>query len=783
VTDSGDKRQDPGDPGPSLQLSQESELYRDLVETIPDAVIILQDSGYRYVNPAFTELFGYSPEEATNTLAFTDLVLAEDLDAVKAQYQARLSGDEPPRTFRLWLQSKSGERIYCETSARLTQHDGRPADLVVIRNITERWRAEQALRESEEKYRSVVERSNDGIVLAQDELIVLANPRSAEMMGYPLEELAGRSIQSLMRPDTVPMQMAAYQRFMAGEEDQQQFEIVLPHRDGHLLNVELTVGEATVEGRRAALVFMRDITERKRTEEALRRSELRLRQVIDLVPHFIFAKDRAGRFILVNRALAEAYGTTPRELVGKTDADFNDNADEVEQFRRDDNEVMDRGQLMDVPREVITDAAGQQRILHTIKIPFTLSGSDKDAVLGVALDTTEQARAEEERQQLEQQVWQAQKLESLGVLAGGIAHDFNNLLVGILGNAELALMDTSEGPTKRCLDEILAAAERASALTQQMLAYSGKGQFVVEQLDLSEELEGMLELVGASLPKRVALRRYLRRNLPRVEVDRAQLQQVALNLLSNAAEAIADRSGVISLSTGHGAYSQAELATLVTDQELAAGTYVYLEVADSGCGIEPPALEKIFDPFYTTKFTGRGLGLSAVLGIIRGHGGALSVESEPDQGTIVRALFPAAGPVADKDEEAAQVVPAVASGILVVDDEAIVLSFARRGLERIGYKVLLASDGRQAVEIFKERSKEIALVLLDLAMPGIGGEEVFVELRRIDPQVQVLLCSGFSEKEATRRFGEHGLAGFIQKPFKLKALQACIEGVLAARIV
>ncbi len=550
-----------------------------------------------------------------------------------------------------------------------------------------------------------------------------------------------------------------------------------------MVDVEMRVGVATLEGRRAALVFMRDISERKRSEEALRRSELRLRQVIDLVPHFIFAKDRTGRFILANRAMAEAYGTTPRELVGKTDADFNDNAEEVEQFRRDDNEVMDRGQLKDVPREVITDSAGQQRVLHTIRIPFTLSGSGEDAVLGVSLDTTKQVGAEEERLRLEQQVWQAQKLESLGVLAGGIAHDFNNLLVGILGNAELALMDTSEGPARRCLDEILAAAERASALTQQMLAYSGKGQFVVEQLDLSEELERILDLLSTSLPRQVALRRYLRRNLPRVEVDRTQIQQVALNLLSNAAEAIGDKPGVISLSTGHGPFSQAELANLVTDHELPAGTYVYLEVADSGCGIEPLALEKIFDPFYTTKFTGRGLGLSAVLGIIRGHGGALSVESEPDQGTIVRALFPATAPAVAEDEVAAVVEPARASGILVVDDEAIVLSFVRRGLERIGYKVLLASDGRQAVETFKERSEEIALVLLDLAMPGIGGEEVFVELQRIDPEVRVVLCSGFSEQEATRRFGAHGLAGFIQKPFKLKALQACIDGVLEAHLV
>ena len=400
----------------------------------------------------------------------------------------------------------------------------------------------------------------------------------------------------------------------------------------------------------------------------------------------------------------------------------------------------------------------------------------------MALDITEQVRAREDHQRLEQQVWQAQKLESLGVLAGGIAHDFNNLLVGILGNAELAQMDTPAGPASRCLDEILAAAERASALTQQMLAYSGKGQFVVEQLDLSEELEGMIDLLATSLPKRVALRRYLRRNLPRVEVDRAQVQQVALNLLSNAAEAIGDASGVISLSTGHAHYTRAELDTLVKDQALSAGTYVYLEVADTGCGIDPQALAQIFDPFYTTKFTGRGLGLSAVLGIVRGHGGALSVESEPDQGTIVRALFPTSAFAAVAGEEAAAVKPAGASKILVVDDEAIVLSFARRGLERMGYQVLLASDGRQAVEIFRERSAEIALVLLDLAMPGIGGEEVFIELRRIDPRVQVVLCSGFSEQEATRRFGKHGLAGFIQKPFKLKVLRSCIEAARGLRV-
>ena len=367
MTETGSRKRDVS---PPLQPAQEAELYRDLVETIPDAVVILQGRGYRYVNPAFTELFGYSLEEATTALTFMDLVSEEDAEAVSARYKARLAGEELPKTFRLWLKSKSGERIYCETSERLTHFAGQPADLVVIRNITERWRAEQALRESEEKYRSVVELSNDGIVLSRDERIELVNPRFAEMIGRTVEELVGQPFQPLMLPDSVPELLTSYRRFMSGEEDQQQIEIVLPHSDGHLVDVEMTVGVSTVEGRRAALVFMRDITGRKQTEEALRRSELRLRQVIDLVPHFIFAKDRKGRFILANRAMAEAYGTTPRELVGKTDADFNDNAEEVEQFLRDDNEVMDRGQLKDVPREVITDAAGQQRILHTIKNPL-----------------------------------------------------------------------------------------------------------------------------------------------------------------------------------------------------------------------------------------------------------------------------------------------------------------------------------------------------------------------------------------------------------------------------
>ncbi len=399
-----------------------------------------------------------------------------------------------------------------------------------------------------------------------------------------------------------------------------------------------------------------------------------------------------------------------------------------------------------------------------------------------ALDITERKRAEEDRRKLEAQIQHAQKLESLGVLAGGIAHDFNNLLLVVLGHADLALQDLSRvAPARESVDEIKKAAMRASELTGQLLAYSGKGQFVVTSIDLNEVIQEMGHLLQISISKKVVLRYDLEDSLPAIDADATQIRQILMNLITNASEAVGDKSGVVSITTGMVEATREYLQTVYMSGELAEGYYVFLEVSDTGCGMDEETQSKLFDPFFTTKFAGRGLGLAAVLGIVRGHRGAIKVYSEPGEGTTFKVLLPCgeqpAPPVGVEGVEPAEAWKGSAT-VLVVDDEETVRNIAKRMLEKIGFTVLTAADGREAVEVFGEHPDEIATVLLDMTMPHLNGEETFRELRRIRPEVRVILSSGYNEQEATNRFTGKGLAGFIQKPYEYSKLVAEFRGVL-----
>ncbi len=395
----------------------------------------------------------------------------------------------------------------------------------------------------------------------------------------------------------------------------------------------------------------------------------------------------------------------------------------------------------------------------------------------------EREQSETERRELEARIRQMQKTESLGVLAGGVAHDFNNLLMGVLGNADLALLRLPPtSPIRDHLTAITQATHRAADLTRQMLAYSGKGKFLVESLDLSCLIEEIDHLLSASVSKKAEIGYHLVQNLPAVEADATQIRQVIMNLIANAAEAIGEGSGTISISTGAMDCGRTYLMQSYLDENLPAGTYVYVEVTDTGSGMDEQTRAKIFDPFFTTKFTGRGLGLAAVLGIVRGHRGAINVSSEPQRGTTIRVLFPACPrPTAAPSVPGPELeVPDWRSHgfVLVVDDEEAVLTVAKDMLETLGFEVLAAVDGHQAVEVFRRRADEIRLVLLDMAMPRMDGEEAFLEIRRIRSDARVLLSSGYNEQTATNRFAGRGLAGFIQKPYRLAALREKIRQVL-----
>jgi PAS domain S-box-containing protein len=399
-------------------------------------------------------------------------------------------------------------------------------------------------------------------------------------------------------------------------------------------------------------------------------------------------------------------------------------------------------------------------------------------VVGVTWDVTERARLTAESAQLQRRMLEAQKLESLGVLAGGIAHDFNNILTAVLGNASLARIVLDQtSPALDPIGQIEEASRRATDLCRQMLAYAGKGRFVLQRTNLNELIESTTHLLQVSISKKAVLRLHLDRGLPAIVADNTQIRQVLMNLVINASDAIGDRSGVISISTGVVRADRDYLDKTVRAPDIPTGDYVFVEVSDTGSGMTPEIQARIFEPFFTSKFTGRGLGLAAVSGIVQGHKGALKVYSEPGKGSSFKLLLPAAtqdgAPLDGRAEGEVTLVPR--GTILIVDDEETVQAVAARMLEALGFGVLLASDGRRALTVYAEKRDIITAVLMDLTMPHLDGEETFRELRRVDPHVRVLLMSGYNEQDAVARFVGKGLAGFIQKPFNIGDLKESLR--------
>jgi signal transduction histidine kinase len=378
---------------------------------------------------------------------------------------------------------------------------------------------------------------------------------------------------------------------------------------------------------------------------------------------------------------------------------------------------------------------------------------------------------------LEARMLHAQKLESLGVLAGGIAHDFNNLLVGILGNVGLALRELpADTQAEPLLRDVQRAAGRAAELTAQMLAYAGKGRITVEAVNLNAVVAEIAGLLAAVISKKATLRTDFARGLPDVAGDATQIRQVVMNLITNASDALGERSGTITVRTWTTMADRALLATGYVDEQLPEGRYVCLSVADDGVGMDAETRARIFDPFFTTKFAGRGLGLAAVLGILRGHRGAIRLESERGRGACFTVLLPCAeGARAEVAAADSGIRPRAVDGsmVLIADDEPAVRLVASRVLERAGYRVCVASDGRAAVEVFKANAAEISAVLIDMTMPQLRGDEVIVELRRLRPDVRVVLSSGFIELDGARTL-EH--VRFLPKPWTPEALLAAVDG-------
>ncbi|MBI4912317.1 MAG: PAS domain S-box protein [Acidobacteria bacterium] len=648
----------------------------------------------------------------------------------------------------------------------------------IATDITEKVRMERALRDSEARFRLMAE----SLPVVLYELRQEGESQSFTYVSERIQSLAGitatrmtadpEAFFDLVHPEDLPGLRAAGAQ-AAAKLTPLSVEFRLTRPDGELRWIHAErLPRASNSLSSIWSGYLRDITEQRRAAQALRDSEASYRGLFDSVGEAIYIQDSSGHFLDVNRGAEEMYGYTREELVGQSPALVS---------------APGRNNIPDVMRCVERAFAGEPQQFEFWGLRKNGEVFPKEVrlyrgtyfgqkvVIAIATDITERRRTEDAFRQ-------AQKLESLGILAGGIAHDFNNLLTAIMGNLNLAQDLVGEhGGARPLLDKVEQTVVRASDLSRQMLAYSGKGHFVIRPQDLNQIVREMTGLLQVSLPKKVHLDLQLASSLPLFRADAAQIQQVVMNLVTNAGEAIGDQEGHITVATFMADLDREVLTAGFPGQSLDAGTYLVLSVTDTGCGISPDIRSRIFDPFFTTKSSGRGLGLSAMLGILRGHEAGIRIQSEVGQGSTFEVFFPAG----DGLERLEEIEPTPsrrrrAGTILLVDDEEMILEATGAALEAQGFRVVRARDGVQAMERFMELGSDLALVFMDLSMPRMDGTAAFLAMHHSLADVPVILTSGYDQKEASEDLQALGLAGFVQKPYRFHDLAREIDRVLGS---
>lgn len=795
-------------------LRESEARFRTMVEHAPEAIVVFDAHAGRFVsvNQNAVQLFGM-PEEALLQVGPFEVSPERQPDGRLSSESARekiemaLNGQSP--VFEWVHLNAAGREVQCEIRLVRLAYFRRELLRASITDITERKLAQKALEESESRYRRLVEQSPETIAVHSEGRLVFINAAGLRLLGAgSAEEVIGRPVLEFLHSD---YRDVAQQRIIRLQKEGSvpPLEEKIVRLDGRVVDVEIAGSAVFFQGKNAVQLIIRDITQRKKSEAVLRNiaegvsgatGEAFFRK---LVTYLTDTLETDYAFIgQVTGGNADKVSTIAVCHDGKIIDNFEYFLDSTPCAN-----LLERGSCSHIgdvqeqfPDDIMLKELGIQSYLgtplfdsanHVLGIMVVLSCRkiDNPALVESTLKIfaarasaeLERKRSEEERLKLEAKIRHTQKLESLGVLAGGIAHDFNNLLTGILGNAGLALMDAPPDSTlHHCLENIEKTTLRAADLCQQMLAYSGRGKFVLQPLDVNLLIQEMVTLLKVSISKKVILDYHLSAGLPAVEGDATQIQQVMMNLITNASEAMGETSGRIIVSSYLGHFDGQPEEGEYLSNELAAGEYVFLEVRDDGVGMERTTLERIFDPFFTTKFTGRGLGLAAVLGIVQSHGGAIVIKSAPGSGTTFKVLLPGCN-------QPALPLPGKLQGhhawrgsgkVMVVDDEETIRNVSTQILTNSGFEVITAADGYEAVEIFSKDPAQVDLVLLDMTMPHLDGEETLHKLRGLRQDIPIILSSGYNDQELVTRLADQKMAGFLQKPYQPAELVTKIKEIL-----
>ena len=755
-------------------LHKSSETLNLMFKSVADGITITDPDGIiTDCNDQTLKLHGFhSKEEILGKSAFT-LIVPGEHERAASNLKKALDGG-PVVDVKYTFVKKDGSFFPGELSASaMTDASHSLKGFVALtRNITERKAAEVAMMESEERFRTLYENNTIGLYrTTPNGKIILANPALVRMLGYDsLEELQSRDLKSQGYEPTYPR--SRFTNIIDNEGEVRGLEAEWKRKDGSTLAVrESAKGIRDLNG---ALMYydgtVEDITERRQMEKEISLLASALRSINECVS----ITDLENTILFVNRSFVETYGWNESELIGQNIAIVRSTQSELEQAQGILRETIKNewhGELINRRKD------GSEFPISLSTTTLHDENGKAIALIGVASDITERKRTEATLRQ-------AQKMESIGTLAGGIAHDFNNLLNAVLGQSSLALEKLpKESSAGNNITKAIKAAERAADLTRQLLAYSGKGKFLISVVNLNRIVDENAQMLGTSVPKTARLQFELGHPSPHIRADVGQIQQIIMNLIINAGEAIGSNPGVITVHTG-----QIELTQYDSEYwkhssiPLAPAMYALLQVRDTGHGMKPEVLNRIFDPFFSTKFTGRGLGLAAVLGIVKGHQGGIRISSEEGKGTEFEIVFPLVdSPVMPNgwEKKKASAVDGEGKTVLLIDDEPSVLELLKDIFTEAKFTVMEALNPAEGIELYRLKRRDIALVILDYSMPGMNGKAAFEELAKINNDVMVMLCSGYTEEEMKSVFGEIRPHGFIQKPYKPIELLDKVSAILA----
>jgi len=868
------------------ERKQAEELFRTLFDRSPVGLFIIQDRKFQLINPQFLQLTGYKEDEflSKDSLAF---ILPEDRNIVRENTIKMLKG-ELTLPFELRVINKTGETRWIEQTITSIHYNGRPAVLGYYVDISERKQAEEALRESEAKYSALVENSKDGIIIIHEGVLKFINKAFADIVGYSPKEMIGINFLNFAAPDYRELVLKRYTDRIEGKDVPSIYEIELLRKDGKTIPVELNAIRIDFEDKPSDLAVIREITDRKRVEEELRRSEERYRMIFEQSPLGIIHFDQKGLIVDCNKKFVEIMGSSRKKLIGfnmlkslrdkkmlsaveaalskgtgyyegdylsvtggkltpmraiynritSKDGSFLGGISlyediterkQAEEELRDSEErlqtildslqagvvcinaethtivdanpaaiemigapkeqiighvchkyicpaekgkcpITDLGQEVDNSERTLLTATGAEVPILKTATPILLSGQAH--LLDIFIDITE-------KKKLEAQLQQAQKMEAVGTLAGGIAHDFNNILQAIFGYTQILLMGKEPGnPDYEKLEAIEKSAQRASDLTKRLLIFSRKVESKLRPMDLNNEIEQVSQMLERTIPKMINIESHLSEDIKIINADPAQIEQIMMNLGVNARDAMPNGGRLIF-----------ETENMILDEEYCKthsgskpGQYVKLSISDTGQGMDKEILKHIFEPFYTTKETGKGtgLGLAMVYGIVKSHNGYIMCYSEPGEGTTFKIYFPIIEKEAERVESKKERVPIKGGNetILLVDDEEAIRELAEDILTRFGYTVLMASNGETALEIYREKKEEINLVILDIIMPGMGGRKCFEKLLKMNPKSRIIIASGYSINGPAKEVLKAGAKGFISKPYDMKGMPQTVRKIL-----